>query len=203
MNKPLSNFSADDEKRFVALLPWYVNGTLDEPDRSWVESISKASNSAALLLAEHEAFCNAVQALARPQPLPQPTRWKTGWTSTLDSFRQWLSQPQWAVATACLVIGQVAIIGWQAASHDDYSLYKSTPVSEARTLRVTFVASASESQIRAALTGARARIVGGPTQLGEYWVASGTLTLDELKAALLKSGIAERVEVDLSGPRGQ
>lgn len=74
---------------------------------------------------------------------------------------------------------------------------------EARTLRVVFVPSATEVQVRTALTGVGARIVGGPTQFGEYWLASSSASLDEIKAHLIRSGLTLSVEVDVVGPHGK
>jgi outer membrane lipopolysaccharide assembly protein LptE/RlpB len=74
-------------------------------------------------------------------------------------------------------------------------------VLEARTLRVAFAPSTTELQLRKALTRAGARIVGGPTQLGEYWLASSSVSLDEIKASLIRSGVAQSITVDLAGPR--
>ena len=209
MNDQLSPYSADDEARFNDLLPWYVNGTLDEADRAWVESMAKASNAAACQLAELNAFGEAVRALAPPVRKPLEAAGRPRFLQlALEGFTRWLARPQWAMAMAGVVVVQSGLIGWMAMSHDgmsldDHSPYKSVPANEARTLRVVFVPSASEAQIRAALTGARARIVGGPTQLGMYWITSATLTVDELKDALLKSGIVESLEADRSGPQGQ
>jgi hypothetical protein len=77
----------------------------------------------------------------------------------------------------------------------------SAVVLEARTLRVAFAPSTTELQLRKALTRAGARIVGGPTQLGEYWLASSSVSLDEIKASLIRSGVAQSITVDLAGPR--
>ena len=210
MNDQLSTFSADDEKRFDELLPWYVNGTLNEADRCWMESMAKLSPAAAGRLADMDAFGEAVRALAQPiqKPSAPAPRWTRFLQPALEGFTQWLARPQWAMAMAGVVVVQSALIGWMAVSHDSMSLdadspYKSVPAHEARTLRVMFIPSASEMQIRAALTGAGARIVGGPTQLGIYWITSSTLTLDELKSSLLKSGLVDSLEVDRTGPQGQ
>jgi hypothetical protein len=222
VNEPSASLCADDQRRFGELLPWYVNGTLEAADRAWVESTVAASAEAAQQLAEQQALCHAVQALAQPVPAasdpsrwlrllgepaaaaPAPGFWQRMVGRGVAQLSQWLARPQWAMAAASVVVVQAALIAWMALPRDeDAAQIKSTPVAQASTLRVRFVATASEAQIRAALTGAQARIVGGPTQLGEYWVASSALNLDELKAALSKSAVIEALEVDRAGPNGQ
>jgi len=74
---------------------------------------------------------------------------------------------------------------------------------EARTLRVVFAPAATESQLRTALTSVGARIVGGPTQLGEYWLASSSASIDEVKTSLIRSGLTTSIEVDVVGPHGR
>jgi hypothetical protein len=51
--------------------------------------------------------------------------------------------------------------------------------------------------------GAGARIVGGPTQLGEYWVASGSTSLEEIRRALQRAQITASMDIDTAGPRGR
>lgn len=123
------------------------------------------------------------------------------WLQKLTGF---LSQPQFALATVTFMIAQTAVIGWLASAPlDEASGYRSTGVSEMRTLRVTFVNEATEPRIRAALLSAGARVVGGPNQLGEYWIASSMKSLDEVKDALQSSGLVASIAIDLAGPRGQ
>jgi hypothetical protein len=215
-----SMLTAEDERRYADLLPWYVNGTLSPADHAWMASVSKASPAAAAQLADQQAFCAAVRAVAPATfTASDPQRWMdllgsnstqlptpgigSLWMRALEGATQWLSRPRWAVAVLAVIVGQSAFIGWHAVQSDEAGIsLKSTPALESRTLRVTFSSTATETQIRAALTAARARIVGGPTQFGEYWIASSAWTLDELKAAMQASGVVQSVEVDRAGPRG-
>ena len=71
------------------------------------------------------------------------------------------------------------------------------------TLRIRFKAEASEAQVRNLLVGTGARFIGGPTQLGDYWVASNFRSLDEMMASLQQSGLVPSMKVDFSGPQGQ
>lgn len=223
MNR-IPSFSADDQQRFEEQLPWYVNGTLDPSQRTWMDEQVAKVPLAAALLAREEALCRAVpgmlasaaqevgleQLMARVRAdrmasgsnrkVAQSTN-KPGLLSTLQ---RWLTQPAWATAMALVVVAQAGTIGWFMQERNlARSEIRSSTVTEVRTLRVTFQPTASEAQIRAALLGAGARIIGGPNQLGEYWVASGMVSLDEIKASLVKSGLVMTMEVDLMGPRGQ
>jgi hypothetical protein len=80
---------------------------------------------------------------------------------------------------------------------------RSSPVTELRTLRVTPAAGVTEAQWRAALLNAGARVVGGPTQLGEYWLASDIRSLAEMQAQLQAAGVTTQIVIDTEGPRGR
>lgn len=215
-----SALSADDERLFDERLPWYVNGTLDRNAREWMESKLAASPAAARRLSREQALSKSVpdmlapaaqeigldRLLARVRADNVPATAASGWRKTIVALQQWLAQPRLATAMALVVFVQAGIIGWLAASSIDTetaSEARSVRVTEVRTLRVTFVPSASEAQVRMALLNTGAHIVGGPTQLGEYWLASGMVSLEEIKASLLKSGLVGSMEIDTSGPRGQ
>ena len=216
----------DEERRLLEeRLPWYLNASLDRSERDWVDQLMERSAEARRLLEGERALREAVfrmqpaaaedvgldrllalvkadgagsrpAAVARPAARPAAARAWTAWT-------EWFARPAWAGALSLLVVAQAGTMAWWAVQHpgaDDAGL-RSVPVTEVRTLRVTFVPSATELQIRSALVAAGARIVGGPNQLGEYWIASDMVSLDEMNAALQKSGITASIAQDLSGPR--
>jgi hypothetical protein len=60
----------------------------------------------------------------------------------------------------------------------------------------------TEAQVRGVLTAAGARIVGGPTQLGEYWIASDLLPADKVRSVLMESQLVQSMEDDRRGPPG-
>lgn len=124
--------------------------------------------------------------------------------SWLETTFAWLAGPRLGPALAMCVLLQAGVIVWmgQAADEQDTAI-RSTPVTEVRTLRVTPAPGLSEAQWRAALLASGARIVGGPTQLGEYWLASDMRSLDEIQAELLAAGAVTQAEVDREGPRGR
>jgi len=211
----------DEERLFDERLPWYVNGTLDDKAREWMESKLVASPACAWRLAREQALSKSVpnmlapasqeigldRLLARVREDSRPaTAPKIGWRNVIAALQQWLAQPRLATAMALVVFVQAGLIGWLAALSTDTggpSEVRSVGVTEVRTLRVRFVPSASEAQVRMALLNTGAHIVGGPTQLGEYWLASGMVSLEEIKASLLRSGLVASTEFDTFGPRGQ
>jgi hypothetical protein len=148
----------------------------------------------------------SAEATHRPTPaVPAGTR---GWRSAFPVWKGGflgMSGNALAGVMAVALLAQTGIIAWRATGPADPAWAESRGgiVTQMHTLRVTFSPTASEAQIRAMLVAASARFVGGPTQLGEYWVASSTHSLDEVKASLLRSGLVLTLEVDMAGPKGQ
>lgn len=206
--------SPAERQRFLQALPWHLNGTLDASERAWMDDALRRCPWAEQALAREQALLHSI---AAPQPADadlglqallsrvRPARAaaapaQPSWAQALWS---WLATPQLGLAMAALVLAQALVIGWMVAAPPADTGMRSTPVTEVRTLRVTFVSEATEVQLRTALRSAGARVVGGPTPFGEYWLASDQLSLDEMKALLLASGLTRSIDVDLAGPRGQ
>ncbi len=215
--------SEEDEHLLEARLPWYVNGTLDDEARAWVDEQLARRPALQQRLQREWALQKSVGAAAQwPAPdigldrlmtrLQSEGEWGSGSRKRLaglPSWAQWLRMigtPPVAGALAASVLAQAGVIAW-LASHPDVDAgqagLRSIGVTEMRTLRVSFKPEASETQIRAALVAAGARIVGGPTQLGEYWVASGSSSLEELRTVLLNSRVTASIDIDTAGPRGR
>jgi hypothetical protein len=216
--------SAADDQRLNELLPWYVNGTLDAERRAWVDQMAATSPMAAAALARERNLAAASEKMLLPviaqdlglarlrslvraegssSPTTSPSMSGPSWWAALQ---QWLARPQLATAMAALLVAQAGLIGWLATETDlgdQTSATRSVGVTQVHTLRVSFRSGTSEAEIRAAMVSAAARIVGGPTQMGEYWVASDLTSMEEIRAALLKSNVVASIEVDLAGPRGQ
>lgn len=129
------------------------------------------------------------------------TGWRSGWP--VLQGRVW--QQSLTAVMATLIFAQTGLLVWAGANWTEHSAAqaKSGIVTEVNTLRVTFAPWATEARIRTTLVGAGARVVGGPTQFGEYWLASSTYSLEELKALLQSSGLVVSIEIDRAGPQGQ
>lgn len=211
--------SPEDERLFDERLPWYVNGTLDGKAHEWMESKLAASPAAVRRLAQERALSRSVPGMLAPAAKEvgldrllarvradglSTSAPPAGWRSAVRALQQWLALPRVATAMALMALVQAGFIGWlvPTTGRDSPGEARSVAVTEVRTLRVTFVPSASEAQVRAALLKAGARIVGGPTQLGEYWLASGMVSLEEIKESLRMSGLVASMDIDTSGPRG-
>jgi anti-sigma factor RsiW len=215
--------SIADELLLEERLPWYVNGTLDSESRKWVEALLDAHPELrARLQRELTLKRTTLDVAAAPETdlgldrlmariraeneTPSATSFKPG---GFAAARRWLStlcRPPLAGALVACIGAQTCIIAWLLAaspSDDRGGGFRSLGVSELRTLRVSFRPDASESAIRAALVSSGARIVGGPTQLGEYWIASGSVSLEEMRVLLARAQVTASMTVDFAGPRGR
>ena len=226
--KPLqTSHSARDEDRFDELLPWYVNGTLDAAGRAWIETQAEASPKLAALLRAELGAASALRQATAQATATTPDEDDQDHVMLLARIRAerahaapprrarqapqapaaWMTsalRPTLFAGMAAALCIQAGVIVWMAVRPGQVvGTLHSEVVTEMRTLRVTFKPEASETQIRTLLVGASARIVGGPTQLGEYWVASATRSLDDMRASLLRSSLVATIEVDRVGPQGQ
>lgn len=213
-------------------LPWYLNGTLAPAERERMASLLARSPEAAQLLTREQALVQRLQRGARPVPqdlglaelLEQVQAQRPGQVREAvapasaargvkreratagyawRALQSWLAMPSVATAMAALLVAQGAALAWLALRDDDTAAsLRSVPVTELRTLRVRFRPGATEAQVRAALTATGARIVGGPTQLGEYWIASDLLPIDKMRPVLMESQIVQSMEADPRGPQG-
>jgi hypothetical protein len=219
------SIAADPEARrlFLERLPWYINGTLRSDEADWMRSACQASSWAARMK-DREEHLQAAAVAAQPSargdlgrsrlmslvaqsPAGErkvPSR-KQGSVAAqwLQGLADLLGRPQFAFAAAALVIGQAAILAWMVAAPSDVDQMRSVGVTQAPTLRVTFVQDATEAGIRQALIAAGARLVGGPNQFGEYWVASSMNSLEEVRKSLQGSGVVGTITIDPAGPRGR
>jgi anti-sigma-K factor RskA len=197
---------ADNGKKDEALdllLPWYVNGTLDDGERRQVEAYlersSHARDEVELLGALRqqvkdetiEASPGALglqrlkrdmkQAAAQPGNLDR----MAGKTVTVASF--W--RPLAVAACLAVVIQAGVMIGVGGFGTPDSGVTTATGGSPA-VLQVTFAPDATEQQIRDTLQSAGASIADGPTALGVYNLrlvdAGGSV--DEALATLRASG---------------
>lgn len=229
MSKEAPEMSTEEEARLLDRLPWYVNGTLDASERSWVAECLLRSSRARTLLAREQDLAEyvesqgvtatdhglagfveklqgatatqaATQAVAAPAAVPGASA-RLALADKVRAWTRWLSFPQLAGAMAVVIVLQFTWIGWelvdQSADHDQT---RSIPVAEMRTLRVSVLPTTTELQFRRALIAASARLIGGPNQYGEYWIASPVVSVDEMTAILRKTGLFEQITPDTKGP---
>jgi hypothetical protein len=214
----------DDEAAqalFIDRMPWYLNGTLDATDKAWVENRLNDSPWARGMVELETMLVGASL-----QPAPEPTgdlglarlmaqvqlearqaaakdrRAATNaasspWWQRWQSWRESLTTPRFALAAWAVVLVQTAWLGsLTLGAADTDELTRAGHVQVQRRLRVNFVPGTTEEQMRLGLIAAGARIVAGPSQFGEYWLASDMNSLDEVRARLAEKGLLESSAVD-------
>jgi anti-sigma factor RsiW len=184
-----------DEQLFA-----YATGELEPAARARVEALLKTEPALRARLAWYEAVCDglvhtlpALDALPAADEIIKRIRGRTA----RRGFFAWLAGPALkpaAALAALLVIMQGAVIAMLALERADTTTVRST-ASRAQTvfLVVAFDPQASEAAIRALLLQARATIVDGPKQLGEYRLAVSANRAQFARSLLEQSKIVEYV----------
>jgi hypothetical protein len=176
--------------RLSELLPWYVNGALKDEDREWVDRCLAADGDAR---AELEWLCelqsNIAQSVSGVTPdlgLARTLRRIRADRPTLrDRIHRWLGAaglgPAVALARPIAAIAAVGVITAQSVSiyllahhaqedAQQIRALRALPADEGPLLRVNFAPDAKEADIRLLLSAVEGRLVGGPGQLGDYYV---------------------------------
>jgi len=208
------------KSRFDELLPFYVNGTLEESDRAWVdEYLREHPKSAAELqwyrtlqdtmqrdapAVSAEVGLDKVMARIRGERAPARAAAKPIEPSLGERVRGWLAalapqpllRPALAGALAVVVV-QGVVIANLATSGDDSSeirTVKPTVVDPGPFLKVNFKADAREADIRMLLVEINGSLAGGPGQLGDWYVripeARIAAAADQVKASPIVDGVA-------------
>jgi anti-sigma factor RsiW len=195
-------------ERFNELLPWYVNGTLAEADRAWVEQY----------LAEHpqareelEWFRSLQTQLRQDAPavpqaigLARTMHLIRGDRPTLaERFAGMLAalgmRPSLALAGVALMALQGGVIHHllQRGIDDEAAQIRSVDPATADAsplLKVHFSASAREVDVRLALVGVQGNVAAGPDSQGDYFVRVPTGTeaqsIEQLKANASVSSVS-------------
>lgn len=204
-----------DPERLNEILPWYLNGSLSEDDRTWVEAQIGRDARAAADLRFDEATRSALQ--ARADELPADLGWEKllgrvrtdsaqastrGEPSRAALSRQanvrrdggWLARlfsPRLGMALAVLLAVQTVGIGllWRDEGADTAEYRSGAALAPSPVLRAMVADGVTEQRLRAALAQQGLRIVDGPTQMGEYLLFGGDADLERAGAALKNEGI--------------
>ena len=180
------------------LLPWYVNGTLDAGETAMVEAhLADCADCRADLAAEQvlardvaalpidvehawSALSDRIDAEGPPRRLAEPVPFlrrkvAMGWA---------LGGP---LAAAAAVAFAVAVVpGAPSPAGETYRALGSAPTAQPGNALVMFKPDARDSDLRAALIKAGARVVDGPTATGAYIVRiapeSRGQAIDDLRA---------------------
>jgi hypothetical protein len=217
------------KKRFSEMLPWYVNGTLEDESRQWFEaqltanpelrselswtqslqqriceSIPEVSPELGLdkLMARIRHERTAISATRAPVAAEK--------VSLMDRiagfFAGFRLTPAFAAAAAIVAV-QAGVIGMlvneQAALESEFATYRSTGEGHIATgpvLEVVFKADARERELRELLVRIGGTLAGGPGQLGTYLIYVPAEHLDEAQRVLAADAAVEAVSVSRSEP---
>ncbi len=200
-------------ERLQSLLPWYVNGRLDDADRrevdAWLQGSEEARNLLAFWQAAADDQCRSAAIAAedvgldrvlgrinapsassasvakRPRLLTRIAGWLDG---------AWLKP---AFATALVVIAvQTTLLSrseapmvYRGAAPLESQRAHPGISADAALVRVVFDPASTEGQLRIVLAGSGAWLVGGPGRSGEYYLAVASDRADRLLQQLAASGI--------------
>jgi anti-sigma factor RsiW len=194
------------------LLPWYLNGSLSEPERREVEGHLRncaACKSELDLLAE---LRRETRGMIMDAPGPGPRVKRAVMTEVtrraarprlfdrIAVAAKELLRPKWAPSFAVLLIlCQFGVIAWLAPRPGAPPELTSRSVSRAAArLKIVFSPAATQGEVESAIRGLGARIVDGPTQEGAYIIE---LPADppqqvaaKLRALRERPGLVERIE---------
>lgn len=165
-----------------AMLPWYVNDTLEPDERALVQrhldecaqcrrevDWLRELHAACIACADQEraggAFHGLRQRLTRRAAARSATPHGGAWRSL---------PPLWRAAALAQLVA-VAVLGWLLLAGDDTPRYRTLGSRDGARVGgnvvVVFDASATEAQMRELLRNASARIVDGPTRANAYVLA--------------------------------
>ena len=208
--------------RFDELLPFYVNGTLPEADRAWVDDYLRdhpaaraelhwARSLQSRLRDDVPAVSSEVgleRALARIRsegPAPQRARRAAG-PSLLERLGDWLGalvpqpllRPAFAGAVALAVVQGVAIVHLLGERDDVSEIRAVQPSAVAEHgpyLKLNFKPDAREADIRLLLVEVNGSLAAGPGQLGDYYVRVPAAQVPAATDKAKASGIVDGVAV--------
>lgn len=198
------------DSRLMEMLACYVNGTLSDHERREVEGQLDALPAYRKEVAFHEALQQEIRKGVPPtppelgldrtlaliqresKPVPDP-----GWIARLfqAGFRPQLT---YSLGLAVIVL-QAGAIGYMALDRGDaYSETRARALAAAAVgpfIKVSFQPDVKESDIRFLLVGLGASIVGGPSQLGDYFLFLDPKRTDWAAQQLRRSQIVDAVTI--------
>jgi hypothetical protein len=170
--------------RFDEMLPWYVNGTLGAEDRAQFEAHLAADPQARAEVEWYRSLARRMQdnapkvpeTIGLSQVLSRIGAERPNWSQRISGFLGSLvAKPGVAFAGLALIVAQSGVILHLAGSQQDEAselrAVSASPTAEGPLLKINFAPDARESDIRHLLISVQGRLVGGPGQLGDYFVA--------------------------------
>lgn len=171
-------------ERFQDLLPWYVNGRIGADDRAWMDAQLAQQPQLQAELKWHQSLRAQVQAdagalrddVGLAQAMARIRARRPGLAQRLSAWLAPLTQrPAFALAALVVVVSQGGVIAHLLGERDlAGSAVRSqgaVVVDDRPLLKLNFAPDAKEADIRMLLVSLQGRLVGGPGQLGDYYVA--------------------------------
>ena len=168
--------------RFQELLPWYVNGTISDADRAWVDRYVADDPLARAELDWYRSLSTRMKDSAPAVPatigLSKAMTLIRGDRPTLAErlsafFGGFVMRPAFALAGFAIIAAQTGLILNLMGDKDESSEMRAAqtvPVKEGPLLKLNFAPDAKEADIRLLLMSVQGSLVGGPGQLGDYYV---------------------------------
>jgi hypothetical protein len=218
----MTNSEQTAKQRFDELVLWYVNGTLDEESKDWVERYLRDHPDARHELSWHHELRGVLDIRHMKIPgdvglyrlLEQVNAEEEKSRNTLferirSLFAGMNTRPAFAVAVVVVVAQAIALGFLVQELRDQEQLISGYSATRAAAnhpnmpaLQVTFKSLATEREIRLLLIQIQGRMIDGPRQLGDYTVSVPEERLKEAKSTLEKSDIVEVVLFQKSRPTG-
>jgi hypothetical protein len=218
----MTNSEQTAKQRFDELVLWYVNGTLDEESKDWVERYLRDHPDARHELSWHHELRGVLDIRHMKIPgdvglyrlLEQVNAEEEKSRNTLferirSLFAGMNTRPAFAVAVVVVVAQAIALGFLVQELRDQEQLISGYSATRAAAnhpnmpaLQVTFKSLATEREIRLLLIQIQGRMIDGPRQLGDYTVSVPEERLKEAKSTLEKSDIVEVVLLQKSRPTG-
>jgi hypothetical protein len=211
----MAELSQTDFARLVELLPWYVNGTLGESDRAWVDACVAAHPEArqelvwfqtlGVEIREKELHAPADIGMERAIARIRSEAKQAAPTSLWQRLVSWLADampsglPRFAPAMAvlaALIVLQTAILTNVLFKPDDKTTVRSGAKgwADGPLLRVSFIPDAKESDIRLLLVETQALIVAGPSSLGDYYLKVAPARIADVVVRMKASTVVQAID---------
>jgi anti-sigma-K factor RskA len=196
MSGRILQFEAHRHGEAMRLLPWLVNGRLDEAERGWLEQHVAGCaecRQEITALRELQSACRAPDSdgddapgaergwqrlQSRLQPLAMSGRRPAqgGWHRP-----RW---QRWAIAAQAAVIAILAVVLWRQPEPAAYHTLGAASPAKSGNLVIVFDPRTDESRMRRLLLASQARIVDGPNDAGAYVLAVPPARLPMIRDAL-------------------
>jgi len=193
--------------RFSELLPWYVNGSISDEDRAWVDAYMKTTPDARSELAFYQSLQTRMRQNAPAVPatigLDKAMRLIRGDQPTFAEkisafFGGFGMRPAVAFAALALFTVQAGVIFTMVRQSnndtEEIRALRATKVTEGPMLKLNIAPDAKEADIRFLLMSVGGDLAAGPGQLGDYYVrvpsAQVTAMLDKVRASPIVDGVS-------------